>query len=336
MRERNSRVELKVKYMCEKNRDIVAESVKMVLEAREAKAAEQAKAAGLPALRGCDQKQVSWAVMLRKQFLDVLTEKAKSSSDDFLPEIIEINKKRILAHTDAQWFINVRRFSRSADSLLGYLGEEPQVVAPKKPLHTGSVSIQIEGNEVRASYDRNEHFREIVKEIDFTWDTRNRYWSLEADETTGEPIDVASDLANRLLAGFMVVASTAIIDRAVNGYFKPRHLKRIWFAKSGKEPIFRMFPKGDNEMYQRMRSLPGAEWNTLEKSIDVPKSSWDAIMDFSNAYGFKLTSAAKNLAETEAMNVVRVDPVPVKKSRPKAARPEASESGIIPDLMDPE
>lgn len=110
------------------------------------------------------------------------------------------------------------------------------VLSPKNPQFPGIVEIKGNDEEISAFYEKNDRFREIIRQMDYEWN--GRCWFRRLTPYRGSFRDRAAELGNVLLKnGFTVsITDKEAREGAVNGDFSPEHKR--WITKSKKGSSF--------------------------------------------------------------------------------------------------
>ena len=219
-------------------------------------ALEATKEMELPELTGTE-KQIVWANTIRVELIEKLQhevdkilkdKKLDYNSEeyleyrykdiitkDFISNVNETINYMIENKTDAKWYIDNRSKKTSllidlfAEIKGNKLAEKEKVqmkevikegtIAPTEVNFNGIVEITAAQEKVTAKYEKNDKFREIVKNLNFKWN--DTVWERKLSELTGSYIDRAAELGNKLLnAGFTIcILDEEIKDKAINGTY---------------------------------------------------------------------------------------------------------------------
>lgn len=208
---------------------------------------------------------------------------------------------------------------------------EQKLARPSKPLTESIARIAIHGEGVRVFFpEKLDHFREAARRLLYSWDAP--YYSRTIKDEAAR-FDRAAELARDLLAaGFVVKSDEAIIQAAVSGSFTPETRRWITVGDSGQYAgWFSVRWFRDEDCYQAAKRLPGSRYD--KPHVAAPPEQYEAVLDFAQRYGFKVTAAAENLAaearaERDAAIVVDLEPV--------EERPLPVANGRIPQLTVPD
>ena len=306
-------------------------------EAERAAALAEAAEQELPALVGTE-KQVAWALTLRKKYLEVLDGVLQRAA-------LQASVDRVLAQQavesiqrepSAVWWIEhgqqpsdreimaliAKRYKELLDlrEAAGTATAEEALaeatVRPDSPVSEIPVQIRIRENTVEAVYpERNDTLREIVKGRGFAWN--GSLWARKINLFAGTPAERAAEIGNLLLrAGFVIqIFDEVAREMAVSGTYEPEYVRWItklvdgtyagWFALSWER---------DNEtIYAAGRKIAGSRWS--KPNVVVPAAQYEAILDLADEFGFHLSPGALKLIEAartakEAALIVRPEAGP--------------------------
>ncbi|HUM43776.1 MAG TPA: hypothetical protein PKI14_12585 [Fervidobacterium sp.] len=290
-----------------------------------AASSEKAKELGLPELKGTE-KQVAWANTLRQQLLEKFEAKIKEGFTSSVAKRHGITEEKLRAtlqnilstKTDAKWYIDNRDIG--SYQIIEWMeqydagADEPKTQEPKK-LETKTVMpencehkepaiIKLHESKVIVEFPRNDKFREIVKNLGFTWGS---CWVKEITKYNGPARDRAVELGNKLLnAGFPINMDAGLIDDAVSGNYKPEQKRWIKAFISGEHEgkLSISWVGYDDDLYRVAKKLPSAKWTG--KSLAVKVNYWQEVEDFANLYGFSFSDGAKELIEKYKLQDVDV------------------------------
>lgn len=334
-----------------------------------AKAAQIANENEYPELQGTE-KQIAWANTIREKAMATIEEYYNNSKRD--GEMYQYQKQAVISVTlsrvNASWWIDHRGSVEDFRSIMFYLlegkreifdhinevcksildgettlaeamaefgtKEEPKEeksvrpeAVPENRKHNGSVDIKVEEGKVVAIYDRDDTFRAVVKEMEFFWQDA---WIRPISEATGTAENVAAELGSRLLAkGFAVRFDTQdLMDRAVNGDYIPMHHRWILNRPEG----FFITWGSDDGHYHQAISIPGAKYQ--RPGVLVPERSWDAIVDFSRKYDYRIGTKAQEKLNKLSGASEEVSPAEVRKPVYNETSVLDSSREVIEDLRD--
>jgi hypothetical protein len=305
-----------------------------------------------PQLTGSD-KQVAWATKIRQDILGKLASGIKPECADLLARCID----RITAeHTSASWWIDRREtilirgeLNRIAAAIAA--NPEPEaaqeavqhpakaaetektIAEPQDRKHGGIVGIQVTDQSVSAKYRKDDDFRDLVKDLGYTWDSKTFAWSMQIGARTGTAIERAAELGNKLLnAGFAIrIQDANTLRDAVEGNYKP--MAHRWVAML-RDQFFITWAKSD-DLYKTARSLPTAKYHA--PGVLVRETEYEAVADFAQAYDFKLTAGAQELMDKMRASSATVLPGAAKEPQYNENTPHGilgSSREIISDLKD--
>ncbi len=330
-------------------------------DAANADAAQESERRALPPLTGTE-KQVAWAVTLRVKILDFVGKTAKPDDNpEHQAAFARFMAWLIRTHDRASWWIDNRDMTpRDLDALVRAWAEaeanapapespdeaalrqaaaEELTVAPEHPAHGGAVEITVTATAIAARYDRDADFNALVRGLGYSWDSERRAHCKGIDETTGAAAERAAELGNKLLnAGFAVrIADPEIRTAAINADYQPEHLRWIGVYSGGgpHDGWFRVRLVRGEDMYDKARAIKGAQY--VKPNVAVPAQRWAELLDFAEMYDYRLTAAARALADAERASVVTVAPAAPKDAAYNERNPAdilASGADPLPELMD--
>lgn len=209
-------------------------------------------------------------------------------------------------------------------------------VAPDNPKHNGIVEFIVTENKINLKYEKNETFISVVKDLGYRWN--NGYWTRTLKETTGNYIDRAAEIGNKLLnEGFSIsIQDEDIRNKAINGYFEKECTR--WIYRRLGETKLAITWKGMNDtLYKVSKKLPGARWQQSSMLVDV--AHYSLVEEFAEMYGFQFTKLAVELIERykeDIKKVRRVNPIKVKEKAYKNGLEDILNSSreVITDLME--
>lgn len=328
---------------------------------------ELSKEMELPELTGTE-KQVAWANTLRVQaiqkideYIQELEEKAEGTQK---PEIKEKRKNRLDEiyksysyalnnFTTASFWIDKRSymskelielFKKEFNNQKDIIEKElPSFVKEELTIKSDNnsfdliVELRKNGNYLEAIYPKNETFKQIVKELSFSWSSSNYCWRREIDEYNGSFDDRAAELGNLLLnAGFTVQFPTnESKEMAINATFSKEQER--WILWNDKKQSLKIFFERDSKIYKYAKMLPAAEYSNL--GILVKPQYFKEIFDFAECYDFSFSKKAKAILEKAKEEYNRINCVQVEQKEPVEDIDKLEEilkkgGGIITDLME--
>jgi len=322
-------------------------------EAENAAAAEEAAKVGWPQLTG-SAKQIAWATTIRQGILSKLTADIKPESAALLAKCIEV---LVSGKTDASWWIDRRESILIRGELNRIAAEiaanpEPEaaqeavqhpvkeaeketvtIAEPQDRKHDGIVDIQVTDQSVTVKYRKDDNFRDLVKDLGYTWDASTFSWSMQIGARTGTAKERAAELGNKLLnAGFAIrIQDANTLKDAINGNYKP--MTHRWVAML-RDQFFITWAKSD-DLYKTARSLPTAKYHA--PGVLVRETEYEAVADFAQAYDFKLTAGAQELMDKMRASSATVLPGAAKEPQYNENAPQSilgSSREIISDLKD--
>jgi hypothetical protein len=321
---------------------------------------EKAKEMDLPELTG-SEKQIAWAVSLRQQLIDGIEGISDLEKKTLLKrygitdeDIRKIKLYIIETKTSAKYYIDHRHYlirdylKEEKEAALAYFVEKESgekeyeeqleaesIVFPDEKQTDSVVMIDFDMDFVSASFEKNDTFRKIVKELGFSWD--GNVWTRKISFVTGQASDRAAELGNKLLhAGFPIrIYDEQTRQKAINGTFEPEHKR--WISKIKSENRFAIRWTDGSDLYRIAKSLPGSRWDRPFVTVGV--EYYAEVQEFAELYDFKFTPSAIEMIENYKKVLENAEVVKPKKVEEKVLKDglkEILESGdsILDDLKD--
>jgi hypothetical protein len=323
-------------------------------DAENAASAMRAAEMGLPALIGT-AKQVAWAETRRVKFCDASDGFA---GDDTLRAtigyILERERYASFWIEDAPVeYYSIREYARRHEAQIKAYMEAPAPMQPEAPRdeaevlrpaeikHEGVVAVELlqTGDAawtIRARYEKDEAFRDVVAKRHLGWDGAQRCWARAINVMSAPGDDRAAELISRLLkAGFCVSCDSAPVRELVlSGAYKPEN--RLWVARKNDVTVRFKFDR-DDSLNEKVRGL-GARWDG--EGYEISAAKYNKVEEFARLYGFSITPNAQAALQTarekvEGATVVAptVKPVLRAKDNPLAEILK-SNCEVLPDLRD--
>lgn len=267
-------------------------------EKERAKAAELADEMELPELHG-SEKQVAWANTIRVKLIENLDERAKNDNLDGL--IDWIIKVKIAANfwIDNRNEIPAVLYKTLWEDYKKSINEEPvpqevvdeTTLEPAECIKPGRVEIVVKDDSVKAFYEKDDDFINIVKRLQFKW---TGVWERAISELTGSAEDRAAELGNRLLAaGFRVtIQDPKVREMAINGMFEPECERWIQYNTKKEKLAIRWFDRNEY-MYNAARKIPTSSYYSLTGSVLVDISHYEEVIEYAALYGCKISKRAQ-------------------------------------------
>lgn len=162
-------------------------------------------------------------------------------------------------------------------------------VSPEFINHTGVVKIKGDDTIIKAYYEKNNEFIEIVKSLGYKWEG---VWNRKLNEFTGSFSDRAAELANILLLnGFTVsLLDKTALDKAVSGTYKQECTRWI----SLKEGKLSVWFKGKNDrLYKLVSKIPTARWDYSSRSTLIDIAHYIEVSELAEIEGFQFSANAQ-------------------------------------------
>ena len=297
---------------------------KHLIEEKERKnkeAAEKSAEMELPELTGTE-KQIAWANTIRlKQINDVnskidkLGKLLKEKGLQVIPEenitikeVLDSFEYFIKTHTESKYWIehrdteiNLKHMIKEYKSYMETITNKEIIEEIKKEetsftvsseceeKKSGVVKIKYHNSIISADYIKDDTFREIVKDLKFSW--KDCSWQRKITEFTGTADDRMAELGNRLLLnGFTVCfQSEKSKDIAVAGNFEPEVDR--WILRGDDGNLWIKWYKRNDILYQEAKKLPSAKWK--DGKIVVSVEFYKEIEDFAETLHFSFSQKAK-------------------------------------------
>lgn len=157
---------------------------------------------------------------------------------------------------------------------------------------SGIVEISFEKSCIFARYSKDEKFREIVKELGFSWS--GYAWKKEISEFTGTASERAAELGNKLLlSGFTVqFPDKESKAMAITGDVHPEC--KQWVKLIGRK-LSLIWDGRNNALYEAARKLPGAKWS--DGAMRIPVEFYREVQDFAEMKEFCISKMAREAIE---------------------------------------
>ena len=209
-----------------------------------------------------------------------------------------------------EWKKWCRPEESSADP--GFISKD-SIIAPHAPQYAGIVEIRGDDSEILAIYEKNDRFREIIRDMDYEWN--GSCWYRRLNACRGRFCDRAAELGNLLLKnGFTVsIADREAREQAITGNFLPEHKR--WISKSKKGSFFyiAISPNMPREISVNLKKIPTSNFHS--GGIFLEPSHYEELEDFAEMYGFRFDPEARELLESYRLTLdsaPRVSPAPPK------------------------
>ena len=195
-----------------------------------------------------------------------------------------------------------------------------------EPLTKSICTIAIVGDRVNLSLpERHEKFLRIVKGRDFIWDFPN--WFRRKTFMTPSLEDLAAETAVELVGeGFVVdLKDPTAHAKAVAGEYEEEVPNWVYVGGGDFEGLCIIKWARRFDLYAEARSLPGSKYKS--GVVTVPLSSIDAVADFADKHGFRMSESFKakldaHMTGISTAVVLKKKPTPNVPSAEKPATPE--------------
>jgi len=171
-------------------------------------------------------------------------------------------------------------------------------IRPKEPLTETVADVLIVGNYVQISfYERDEDFRELVKDHGFSWGGFDVGWQRKCNQFTGSALDRATEMAILLLrARFIIsIVDDALKEKILKKEYEPEQRRWVTTRAEGsyKGWFILSWEYGNEKIYKAARAIAGSRWS--RPNVVVPSYQYEAILDFVDMYSFKLSPGSLEL-----------------------------------------
>lgn len=218
--------------------------------------------------------------------------------------------------------------------------DEALIVRPEAQEHSGYVTLSINNSDViRASYPKDEKFREIIKAAHFTWSPVYHVWERNIRARNGSIFDRIADIAIELVkAGFAVLLpDKGTLEKVLHPEsIAPEQRKWILFLNSNAVKV--IFDR-DETIYNAVKSLPWYRWDRDERANTVIAKDPAAIRDFAELYGFTISEKAEEVLKESERKLNKA--ITINIDGKKEAQPSDplrsildSPADVLPDLRD--
>lgn len=331
------------------------------LARRNAENAKKAREMELPPLQGTE-KQVAWAETLRMEFIaeyerDYANRPMRvdaglenCSYDEYAEAMLkEPRASWWIDHKDSWWrydmIHNVVEAARKkhVTNPLQKAALEEMMMKPEdaEQAQDDIVTLQSADNYVTVKCEaRNEAFSKAVKALGYRWDPAKLCWRFSISATTGSAAERMTELGSKLLAaGFTIIVSDEVVrQKIVAGDYEPVYLR--WLTKASDDDLLLRWEDGKYKLQEAAKALPGAKWDCEWQGIIVPIKSYKAVLDFVQAYDFRIAPDAEKLIEQRReaeRQALRVKPTVKHAEKPKSnglGDVLNSSREVLPELMD--
>ena len=167
------------------------------------------------------------------------------------------------------------------------------IISPSNESTHTIAGIKYSGNCVLCSFkERNELFREIVKNSSLRWSYQDGLWKRKLNiELNGKPEHRAAELAAALInSGFICNVGDDIADLVKSALWDPE--QRRWVLVIGDR--FHLLWSGEDEnLYRMARTLPESMYDHDNKTVSVSAIYYTEVVGFAEEHNFQFTNEAK-------------------------------------------
>lgn len=292
---RSSERERKLKWLetqlcwdCQK-----AEQEKKYKEEAE-KGKEFAEEMGLPELTGTE-KQISWALAIREKKLIGAESYKEYNNFDIFYDWLANHKEAIFwidhQNDSTQMLARVFRTEKKNKEKSARMDEveDLELVRPKEQKTNVIATIEPGADRIKVVSDKNIIIIDTVRDAGFKWN--ELWWQFPISERTGTADDRMIEIGNKLLnAGVPIKIKKELIDKAVNGDYKPYTTK--WIDSDGLRII--IYWGSDFNYCDEALVIPSAYYKS-RVGVIVKQDYFEEIREFAKLYNFKITTIADEL-----------------------------------------
>ncbi|WP_039241244.1 hypothetical protein [Clostridium botulinum] len=163
-------------------------------------------------------------------------------------------------------------------------------VYPENRITDAVVILEKDGDILKAIFEKNEKFREIVKFHCLSW--KGNCWRRYIGFKNGKIEDRMAELGNALLAeGFPIrIMDKNIREMAINRTFELEQYN--WVDCIEKGILIIQWLGYSKKLYEIAKKLPGARWNNNLGVFNIKTEHIQEVEEFARLYNFKFTDRA--------------------------------------------
>ncbi len=176
-------------------------------------------------------------------------------------------------------------------------------VRPCSPVTETVAEIRPTETAIEISFpEKRRDFREIMKKrLRMEWDYDSQCWRRKISYSTGTAVDRAAEAGHRLLAAGIPIRiyDPDVRQRAIDGEYEPECRRWVSALTTGDHKgWFGISWDYSDDFYAAAKKIPASRWEN--PFIVVPPEQFEAILDFAEQYGFRLSPGAERvLAEAQ-------------------------------------
>ena len=213
---------------------------------------------------------------------------------------------------------------------------------PEEPRSEIAARVWCEAGRLCARYpEYSDAFRAAMHRQNMTWIRSRGQWERRLAPRMGRLRDRLVELACEVLAaGFVCeLPHAGLREDVLAERYEKEHTRWILRRTQGKyEGHFALIWDRDrDDFYDEAKALPGSRWDKPSAGIAavvVPAEAYEAVLDFAERFGFRLSDAAKDLVE--AARAAEAAELVATPSQPEKADPETHEPDLDPASVSPE
>jgi len=174
-------------------------------------------------------------------------------------------------------------------------------IRPVKPATETVADILILGNHIQISFfERDDDFREIVKDHGFSWVWDSRCWERKCNNFTGSSLDRATEIGILLLKGGFIISivDDTLKEKILKKEFKPEQKRWIKACVGGsyKGWFLISWEYRNERIYKAARAIGGSKWSSPQ--VAIPPYQYESVLDLADQFGFDLSAGSKEIIES--------------------------------------
>jgi len=210
-------------------------------------------------------------------------------------------------------------------------------IRPVKPVTETVADVSILDKYIHVSFfERDDDFREIVKDNGFSWSWDSGCWARKCTSFTGSPLDRATELCIQLLkANFIIsIVDDSLKEKILKKEFEPEHKRWIKAIVDGKyKGWFSLsWEYGNEKIYKASRAVAGSRWS--KPSVIIPPYQYEAVLDLVDQFNFKLSNGAREIIELAKKSKEEALIVDMSEAETHIIEEKKEEAGIHASLLD--
>lgn len=295
--------------------DCYKEQLQKKIEEENKKALEETKRMELPALKGTE-KQVAWANALRIEFINQVNAFAEEREQLRGGSSKKADRYRATLNyilnseegKKASYWIDIRNthfsnilnslredyknnFVESKEAIREKELKAEATVIPAEVKHEGIVEIKRSDYMIRAVYEKNQEFIQILKDLKFEW--IDACWVRNITEFTGSFEDRIAELGYILLKhGFRVcILDNESREKAIKGDYKVECKRWIKYNPEHNK-LALTWSERNQSLYEASRKIKTSTWDSVSKCVLIDVSHFEEVETFAAKHNFNFSKAA--------------------------------------------